>query len=456
VRVAVLGERERLPCGTASLNVKGMRVRTARLLSGAALVFLALLMAIPAASAATQGDGESVRGTIRQDPEEEGGEPTPVEGVTITVSTEAGEEVEVATSGPDGTFEVALPGPGNYTASIDISTLPEGVQLRNPEQEQLAFQIRPGQARTLIFPLGEGAAVAGGARLGLVLQLLFEGLNFGLIIAICGIGLSLIFGTTGLTNFAHGELVTFGALATWYLNVGAGIELIPAAILGIVIGAAGAGGLDLALWRPLRKRRTGLIAMLVISIGLSLLLRYIFLFEFGGRTAPYNDYVLQEPLRLGLLNVSPRDLVSMAISVAVLVGVGILLQRTRIGKAMRAVADNKDLAESSGINTERVVLFVWVLGGGLAALGGVLLGVGQQVGWQMGFQLLLFMFAGITLGGIGTAYGALVGSLIIGVMWGLAGLFVPEDLLVVVALAVLIVVLLFRPQGILGAAERVG
>lgn len=431
-------------------------MRSARVLPAAVLALLTLLLiALPGVAGAQDEGGESVRGTIRQDAEEEGGDPIPVEGVEITIATAAGEEVGVVTSGADGTFQLDLPGPGDYTATVGTDTLPEGVGLRNPDAETLEFAIRTGQARTLLFPLGEGSA-AGGSRLTFFLQLLLEGIKFGLIIAICGIGLSLIYGTTSLTNFAHGELVTFGAIVAWYLNVGAGIELIPAAVLAVVIGAAGSGALDLGLWRPLRKRRTGLIAMLVISIGLSLLLRYVFLYLFGGRTAPYDDYVIQDPLRFLGLTLPPQDLVTMALSVVVLIGVGLLLQRTRIGKAMRAVSDNRDLAESSGIDTERVVLFVWVLGGGLAALGGVFLGLGEQVGWQMGFQLLLYMFAAVTLGGIGTAFGALVGSLIIGIVWGLATLVVPSDLRIVIALAVLIGTLLFRPQGILGSAERIG
>jgi len=123
---------------------------------------------------------------------------------------------------------------------------------------------------------------------------------------------------------------------------------------------------------------------------------------------------------------------------------------------MRAVSDNPDLAASSGIDVERVILFVWALGGGLAALGGVLFGVQQQVHFEMGFRLLLLMFAGITLGGLGTAYGALVGSVAVGVFIELSTIWVPTELKTVGALFVLIVVLLIRPQGILGRAERIG
>ena len=139
-----------------------------------------------------------------------------------------------------------------------------------------------------------------------------------------------------------------------------------------------------------------------------------------------------------------------------IVAVASLLQFSLIGKAMRAVSDNPDLAASSGIDVDRVILFVWALGGGLAALGGVLFGVQQQVQFEMGFRLLLLMFAGITLGGLGTAYGALVGSFVVGLFIELSTLVIPTELKNVGALVILIVVLLFRPQGILGEAERVG
>ena len=139
-----------------------------------------------------------------------------------------------------------------------------------------------------------------------------------------------------------------------------------------------------------------------------------------------------------------------------MVGLSLFINRTRMGKAMRAVADNRDLAASSGIDVDRVILFVWAAGGGLAALGGVMFGVTEQVSYQMGFRLLLLMFAGVTLGGLGTAYGALVGSLIVGIFVQVSTLWVPVELKNVGALVILILILLVRPQGILGQSERVG
>ena len=138
----------------------------------------------------------------------------------------------------------------------------------------------------------------------------------------------------------------------------------------------------------------------------------------------------------------------------VLAGLFVLYSRT--GKAMRAVSDNPSLAAASGIDVNRVVLLVWVLGGGLAGLAGVLLGLSQQVKFEMGFNLLLLIFAGVILGGIGTAFGALVGSLVVGLFVTVSTLWIPSELKNVAALAVLILILLFRPQGILGRAERVG
>ena len=140
----------------------------------------------------------------------------------------------------------------------------------------------------------------------------------------------------------------------------------------------------------------------------------------------------------------------------VLLGVATALRKTRVGKAMRAVADNRDLAESSGIDVEQVIKYVWIVGSALAGLGGVLFGLTENVNWEMGFRLLLLMFAGVTLGGLGTAYGALLGSLIAGVFIQMSTLLIPGDMKNVGALLALIVILLVRPQGLLGRAERIG
>ncbi len=410
-----------------------------------------LLSVLGIATASAQDETEGVQGSITTQDDE------PVPEVVILIETPDGEVVGEAITGPDGQFQLGVPGPGDYQATLQAETLPEGLELRNPDRATLEFPVNSGQVRTLLFPLGDGSTVAGGSALWrTALQLFVEGLKFGLIIAMSAIGLSLIFGTTGLVNFAHGELVTLGALVVWGLNQALGIHLIPAVLIGVVIGAFAGAAQDRALWRPLRDRGTGLIAMLVISIGLSIFARYVFLYIFDGRARPYGQYAVQSAWNIGPVRITPKDLTVMVLSVVVLVAVGLLLQKTKIGRAMRAVAGNRDLAASSGIDVEKVIMYVWALGGALATLGGVAFGLAESVRWEMGFTLLLLMFAGVVLGGLGTAYGALVGSMIVGIFVQMSTLVVSPELKNVGALLVMIIILLVRPQGILGKKQRVG
>ena len=423
------------------------------------LVVAALLT--PSAAAAAQ-DGEAVVGTLR------GPDGEPVAGVTIRVER-AGQEIATATSGPDGRWRAEVPAPGDYDVILDTGTLPDALAVRDPDGATLpGVTIRPGQQRTVLFPIVSATDAAPGAAPGppsgpgtgaVLAQLTLAGIKFGAIIAITAIGLSLIFGTTNLINFAHGELVTIGAMAAFFLNaatLGPGWDLIPSALVAIAIGALVGAGLELGLWRPLRIRGTGRIQLFIISIGLSLLLRHLLLVIFGSRPRPYADYIIQQAMVLGPIAITPRDLVITVLSLVVLAVVGVMLLRTRIGKAMRAVSDDRELAQASGVDAARIDLYVWTLGGGLAALGGVLFGLSEVVNWDMGFRLLLLMFAAVILGGLGSAFGAMAGGLVVGLIAQLSTAWFPVELQNAWALGVLILVLLVRPQGIFGRAERVG
>ena len=403
-----------------------------------------------------EGSGTEIRGTLRT--ADANGEDVFVEGVTIIVSDDAGTEVGQAVTDADGDWSLALPAGGTYTVLLDEETLPEGVPLRNPENNPLTVDVQEGASRATLFPLGEAAAAEGNTIEAV--QLFVDGLKFGLIIAMCAIGLSLIYGTTGLTNFAHGEMVTFGALVAYLFNVtgvfGWTTSLIFAGVLSVIISGLAGGAFNQWVWKPLRNRGASLISQLVVSIGLSILFRYMMLYQFGGRSQFYKDYQLQDKLDFGWFTLAPKDLFIIVFSVFVLLLVGLGLQKTRAGKAMRAVADNRDLAESSGIDVEQVIRWVWIVGGALAGLGGILFGLTEALSWEMGFRILLLMFAGVTLGGLGSAYGALVGSIIVGVLIQMSTLVIPTDLKNVGALLMLIVILLVRPQGLLGRAERIG
>lgn len=439
-------------------------------LTALALAALSLALLLPTAllapPAGAQDGGEGVLARVFSGA---GAEQVFYPGVTVTATDEGGAEVGSGETDEAGEVRLELPGPGVYTVVLDTATLPEGFVPRGDVTERMP-NVQANRTGNALFPLDEagadGAAPAptGGGRtfgdkLASVPQLFLDGIKLGAIIAITAIGLSLIFGTTGLVNFAHGELVTLGAVVAFFFNVSAGgprIHLVWAALIAILIGAFAGTGLERGVWAPLRRRGVGLISMLVISIGLSFIVRNVLLIMYGGGTRPYRNYNIQSRISLFGIAITPRDLAIIVLSVVILVAVGLMLQRTRIGKALRAVADNRDLAESSGIDVNKVIRFVWLLGGGLAAFGGVLLGTTEQVNVNMGFNLLLLMFAGVILGGIGTAYGAMVGSLVVGVISQVSTAFFSVQLKFVWALGILIVVLLIRPQGLLGRAERFG
>jgi branched-chain amino acid transport system permease protein len=413
-------------------------------------VLVLALLAIPFLASAASADGEDVHGRLRNGSD-------PVADVRIFVTDAGGNQVGESRSDADGNWAVPLPGPGDYKVTLDTSTLPDGVALRDTNEATVERQVIGDQQTPQLFPLGAGRAAAKSDTIQWV-QLTAEGLRFGLILALASVGLSLIYGTTGLVNFSHGELVTFGAMVAYWFNVEHKIQLIAATALTVVVcGAAGAAQ-DTLFWGMLRKRKTGLLAMMIMSIGLAILVRYLFQYFFGGGFKSYRDYAgeaAKEPYNLGFA-LAPKDYWSMGVAVVALALVLWALVGTRLGKATRAVADNPSLAAASGIDVDRVIRLVWAVGAALAGLAGVLLGLAQQVNYSLGFDVLLLMFAAVTLGGLGSATGAVLGSLVIGLFIQLSTLWVPPDLKNVGALGVLILILLVRPQGLLGRKERIG
>ncbi len=417
---------------------------------------------------------------------------TPLEGVEISV-TGNGVDETVAT-GADGRWTVPIQAPGTYTVSIDPATLPEGVTLRDPSFESREFEVGGSTSVGVLFPFGESTAPSGGtggtgstdspgstadpgvgsgegdpaggpSTVGSVssefgpqlLSRIISGLSFGLLLALAAIGITLIFGTTGVNNFAHGELLTFGGIIFYVTTTLVNWPVWIAAILTLAASAAFGWFHDWAIFKPLRRRRVGLVQVLIVTIGLSIALRYFFQFMIGGGTEGLSvdrGAVVQ----VGPVAMTMSNIVSTVIAVVVLLAVGWFLTRTRIGKATRAVSDNASLAAASGIDVDRVIRIVWVLAGLLTGGAGILYTyfIGANIKWDVGFTILLLLFAGVTLGGLGSAFGALVGAVIIGLVTEISTLFIAPDLRYAVALLVLILVLLFRPQGILGRKERIG
>lgn len=424
---------------------------------------MALLAGLSGGAAAAQPSPDQGIVRVRVQDQDTTGERTPLQGVAIAVTLADGSPVEgcdcEAVTDEDGLAEVIVPSRAQqYLVTVDESTLPEGTALRDLNDESgpaRLVTIGPTGVGNKNYFTGEGAA-RDDSWLAKVPQRLVDGLRLGLVIAITSVGLSLIFGTTGLTNFAHGEMVTFGGLVAFLMNVTWGIPLLLAGPAVVLIGGLFGYFLDWGLWARLRRRGVGLISQLVVSVGLSILLRNLYLFLFGGRTKPLADYSDQVRLNWWKLGITPRDLITSLLSLAVLIAVALTLQRSRLGKATRAVADNPDLASATGIDSQKIIRLVWFISGALAAFGGIVRALDEQVSSEMGSNLLFLMFAGITLGGLGSAFGALIGGLVIGVFTELMTLVVPTELKNVPPLLVLILVLLVRPQGILGTKERIG
>lgn len=384
-------------------------------------------------------------------------EKKPVAGVKVSVSNPSGLAVGEGVTDSAGLATISVPAKDDYVVTLDVASLPSGVTLAEGTKTVVNIikdSFTTNSKRVTFFA---GSAGESGASLfDRIAQRLVDGIRLGLIIAICSVGLSLIFGTTGLTNFAHGEMVTFGGLIAFWFNVLLGIPLLIAAPLVIALGGVLGLAMNGIIFAKLRKRGIGLISQLVVSVGLSIMLRNMYLYQFGGRTRPLDDFSLQVAKSFGPVSITMRDLTTAIISLVVLLGVAAFLQRSRTGKAIRAVSDNPSLASSTGIDTQKIIRVVWFAGGALAAMGGVFRGLDEQVGFEMGSGLIFLMFAGITLGGLGSAYGALIGGFFVGLLVELASLVVPAELKNAPALLILIIVLVVRPQGILGRKQRVG
>ncbi|MFI6937466.1 hypothetical protein [Streptomyces sp. NPDC050287] len=416
-------------------------------------MLLIALLGVVAVGAPTYAAGDrTVRGTLRNSADNN----APVAGVKISVRTSTGKTYTGA-SDDQGRFAITVPGSDSGTLAVilDTGTLPDAVRIRDGASDTL----RPtGTLSTIAvnFPLGPDTRQVSTVW-DQVPQLIYNGLLFGLVLSLGALGLSMVFGTTGLSNFSHGELVTFGAFATYLGNRVVGLPIVVAVAVAVALSALFGYLNEKGLWRPLRRRGTGLVAMMIVSIGLQFLLRNFYQYFTGGRALTYREYVTPAGRdAFGLFTYTMRDLVIASISGLALVAVTLALQYTRLGRATRAVSDSPALASATGINVDRVISTVWIVGTALAGLSGAFLGFSQSVTYQLGAQVLLLLFAATCVGGLGSVWGALIGSIIIGLFVETSTLVIPSELKFAGAMVLLVLVLLVRPQGLLGRAERIG
>jgi neutral amino acid transport system permease protein len=287
-------------------------------------------------------------------------------------------------------------------------------------------------------------------------QLTINGIITGTILALTGLGVTLVFGIQRIANFAYGEYLTFGAYVALVVNTGLGLNLFIAAMAAVLATAGLAVLLHLVVLKPLAGR--GLVATSLITVGLGLMVRDV-VFLIAGPRIRKLSIDQTAVFDLGLVRISPGQAVAVAITLITVPAVAYFLARTTIGKEMRAVADNRDLAAVSGIDVERMGTLVWTLAGALAGIGGIMFAVVQgTVDPNIGAQVLFMIFTTAVLGGIGSAYGALAGGYVLGLVMELStweGLFggLEARFKPVLAFVALILLLLYRPQGLFGKAR---
>ncbi len=277
-------------------------------------------------------------------------------------------------------------------------------------------------------------------------QLIVNGVAVGSIIALGAVGLTLTYGILRLSNFAHGDFLTLGAYLTLLAN-SLGINI----WLSMVVAAVGTVAVMLlsekVLWSRMRSIRATSTTLIIISIGLALFIRNGIIFIWGGSNRNYNLPVPQA-LNIFHLYVQQNQVLVLGIAVVAIVALHYLLQNTKIGKAMRAVADDLDLARVSGINVDQVIVWTWVIAGSLTSLGGSMYGLITAVRPNMGWFLILPLFASVILGGIGNPYGAIAAAFIIGIAQEVSTPWLGSQYKQGVALLIMIIVLLIRPKGL--------
>jgi branched-chain amino acid transport system permease protein/neutral amino acid transport system permease protein len=281
-----------------------------------------------------------------------------------------------------------------------------------------------------------------------IVQLTVYGIVLGSVISLGAIGLSLLYGILRFAHFAHGDVMTVGAYLALACVAGLGLPMWIAFGLAIAGGALLAVLIDQVLYR--RLRRTAPVILLISSVGVALILRSLVQFIWGPDTQVYTQE-LQMPIRLLDIKLKPTQLQIVAGTVVLVVLLHLFLTRTRTGKAMRAMADNPDLARVVGIDTERVVVWTWVIGTALAVAAGIFLGMDTRLQPTMGWHILLPVFAAAILGGIGKPYGAIVGGMVVGISSELSTMVLPAVYKPAVAFALMVAMLLVRPTGLFGA-----
>jgi branched-chain amino acid transport system permease protein len=316
---------------------------------------------------------------------------------------------------------------------------------------------RPGPLAVVVVAMLLAALVLGSVEGWHDLaQATINGLVSGSYFSLGAAGLTLVYGVLKLVNFAHGEFLTFGAYMALLAHGTFDLPLPLAIVFGVVLTALLSVGIELVMWRPMRRRGAGVLQLLLMALGLAFVIRYTIQLIAGTDVRQLGANVTASITFGGGLHIGRTELWVLIVAFVALVALALLLRGTRLGMQVRALSDNAELAETTGIDTERIVLVTWILAGALAGLAGVIYGASIGVVTpNLGFEIVLSLFAAVIVGGIGNAYGALFGGILIGLVQEWSTLVAPASIKVAVGFGAMILVLILRPQGLLGRARSV-
>ncbi len=303
-----------------------------------------------------------------------------------------------------------------------------------------------------------------------MIELIVYGLVHGSIIALGAIGLTLVFGIIRFANFAHGDLMSAGAYVALFLVTGLfswlgipdnnfgpfsfGWRMLLAFPISMLCVGFVAILLDRILYQRLRRKGSGPVMLAISSLGAAFIIRMILLIFWGADSLFYRPGLLRHALELPWgIKIRPDQILILIVVVLLITFLHFFLQNTKLGKAMRCMADNVELARISGIDTERIIMLTWGIGGALAAAAGMLYGIDVLLNPYMGWNFLIPLFAATILGTIGNVYGALVGGLVIGVAQQVSTAFLMPTYKPAVAFIIMILILLVRPKGIFGGSR---
>ncbi|TAG65757.1 MAG: branched-chain amino acid ABC transporter permease [Burkholderiales bacterium] len=295
-----------------------------------------------------------------------------------------------------------------------------------------------------------------------LLQQIVNGLVVGSVYALVALGYTMVYGILQLINFAHGEIVMIGALAALFVTnaliavgVPPALALVIAILAAMIICAIVGVSVERIAYRPLRTAPR--LAPLITAIGVSIFLQQIAILVFGRNYFTFPEIIPKTPMQFGAVIVTPNEIVIFVTSLLLMAGLLFLVNKTKIGTAMRATAEDQKVAGLMGIDINKIIAFTFAIGSGLGAVAGVMVASNYgQAHYFMGFMLGLKAFTAAVMGGIGNLWGAMVGGLILGLVENVGLMFVRGDYKDIFAFVVLVLVLIFRPQGLIGekVAER--